>query len=1292
MHFNTGRAIVFLFIFLTKLTLADNNDPIFEQITNESGRSLGFITGIAQDSTGFMWFATRNGLYRYNGYSYKLFKHDRKDTLSLDYNDIAHLYLDRSNNLWMRHYDELSLFQNEKSKHVFEKLTGKRFDIEVKVVEDKEGNYWVGPCGNGLMQYMPAKDSLINYSNPLRSYSPKAWNYLDSLLTNTKALVRIANPGNNLDTAIQFTITTDGQYLISSSGEIDQHGIYDFATLICNGKIIWQLSKDRAMWSGGADKNCFEACSVQLKAGKYTLHYKSDLSHCCAAWDGTPPDKISVCGASLIPITRSNLLTLKNTLVANKPATYLSSNKIKDILIDNDGHFVALTNIGLEEFDYKTHTFKHHPISFAKLLGVDIEDEFLTLYQDRKGSYWIGSVYGLIKYDLLWNKFSVIQNKDDAEILTSNTIFSIFEDHEQNIWIGTDKGLNIYNQELQTMQKIKANNRNRLYDDRIIQIFEDQAQNIWVATFKGLNRLIKNPFDFVSLNIDASNQFPVIADNSQYLWYANGNKICRYSMLFKTCSDYTLPKQLFNINEFTREPEYEIIDFELTKNKTIWLSTDNKLSCYNLNTSKIDCIKEIPAIIVGNDSIKNQVKAIFQGNEKNLYLISPVGLYIFNTQTLKMEKFHPFPITYEFIDEVDLNYFKNAFIDANKHLWIRTNDGISEYSPQLNQLKLVFEFDNKIKYGPLATGNLTEDTEGNIWFSALPNIYKINKETHDVKFWTADYEHDWGASEIKMINKRVWIYGTNGLYKFNPENETFSYYSIEDGLADNNINGIEQDQLGFLWITSLKGLSKFDINDENAESFFKASDLIQYQFIGNHPKFKMPDNQFLFFTTQGVVCFNPNKINTRKPNIVINNFTIRGKELELDSLIYQINNITLSYKQNFLGFEFAALDYTAPAKNRYKYKMEGLDEDWIYVDANNRTASYPGLSPGRYTFRVMGSNNDKVWNEVGTYLNITITPPWYKTLTAYLAYIILVVSIIWGYIKIRERNLKEEKRILEQKVKERTAEIVAQKEELAHQKERIEEQHKNITDSIQYAQRIQAAILPSAKQIKDYVDEYFILYRPRDIVSGDYYWTTHNNDITIIVAADCTGHGVPGAFMSMLGIAFLNEIVLKEGIIEPDQILNRLRQQVMNQLHQTGQDGESKDGMDISLYVIDHKNRKLRFSGAYNPLYIIRNNDVIQLKADRMPIGYHIKKDTPFSMEEIDLQKGDCLYNSSDGYPDQFGGPDGRKFMSKNFKDLLLSIHQKPMNEQRDILDKAIDDWRGNIEQIDDIIVFGVRI
>ncbi|MCF6184899.1 MAG: SpoIIE family protein phosphatase, partial [Bacteroidales bacterium] len=205
-------------------------------------------------------------------------------------------------------------------------------------------------------------------------------------------------------------------------------------------------------------------------------------------------------------------------------------------------------------------------------------------------------------------------------------------------------------------------------------------------------------------------------------------------------------------------------------------------------------------------------------------------------------------------------------------------------------------------------------------------------------------------------------------------------------------------------------------------------------------------------------------------------------------------------------------------------------------------------------------------------------------------------------------------------------------------KDKIEKQQKNIMDSIHYAGRIQEAVLPPDEFLNRILGEHFVLFRPRDIVSGDFYWATQRGDKTVIVAADCTGHGVPGAFMSMLGISFLNEIVNKEEILQANIILNRLRENVKKSLRQTGKENEAKDGMDIALCIIDKKEMKIQYAGAYNPLLIIRNEEISRIKADRMPIGIYLREKESFTNNIIDIHKGDLLYIFSDGYVDQFGG------------------------------------------------------
>ena len=263
---------------------------------------------------------------------------------------------------------------------------------------------------------------------------------------------------------------------------------------------------------------------------------------------------------------------------------------------------------------------------------------------------------------------------------------------------------------------------------------------------------------------------------------------------------------------------------------------------------------------------------------------------------------------------------------------------------------------------------------------------------------------------------------------------------------------------------------------------------------------------------------------------------------------------------------------------------------------------------------------------------------------------------------------------------------------LGKQKEKIEKQKEEITDSIRYAKRIQQAVVPTAERAKEILPEHFILWRPRDIVSGDFWWMRKKNNKIVLVAADSTGHGVPGAFMSMLGVSFLNEIVSSMNDIHANEILNQLRTSVKTTLQQTGKEGEAKDGMDLALVVLDLDNNIIQYSGAYNPLYIIRNGELLETKADRNPIGIYIKEKDSFTNHEIPVQKGDTLYIFSDGFVDQFGGERQMKFKSKRYKQLLLDNQHLTMPKQKDLLNTTIDDWRGNIDQIDDIIIIGVRI
>ncbi|MFN8258924.1 MAG: SpoIIE family protein phosphatase [Bacteroidales bacterium] len=329
---------------------------------------------------------------------------------------------------------------------------------------------------------------------------------------------------------------------------------------------------------------------------------------------------------------------------------------------------------------------------------------------------------------------------------------------------------------------------------------------------------------------------------------------------------------------------------------------------------------------------------------------------------------------------------------------------------------------------------------------------------------------------------------------------------------------------------------------------------------------------------------------------------------------------------------------------------------------------------------------------------------------------------------------------LDQKVKERTAEVIAQKEEIEAQRDELESQRdeierqrdyvieqrdfiinqkKAITDSIEYAGNIQKAILPPIEYLKKTLGDHFILFKPRDIVSGDFYWAYQiKPGKVMIVVADCTGHGVPGAFMSMLGITLLNEIIIKNEIINPAEVLDHLKENVVNSLHQTHETGKSKDGIDISVCLVDYKKKKLKYAGAYNSVYVIRGyqdeNEVdelkmtyflpdfnietkdkkvlVELKADKNPIGISVGHYQPYKLKEFEIKENDVIYLFSDGFADQFGGKKRLKFLYSRFKNVLIDNSLNEMDVQLTELGKSLQLWMGHEKQIDDILVLGLKM
>jgi serine phosphatase RsbU (regulator of sigma subunit) len=577
------------------------------------------------------------------------------------------------------------------------------------------------------------------------------------------------------------------------------------------------------------------------------------------------------------------------------------------------------------------------------------------------------------------------------------------------------------------------------------------------------------------------------------------------------------------------------------------------------------------------------------------------------------------------------------------------------------------------------------------FFQAKTNTYRdFNEEEglFDLKIYC--------LADDKFAN--IWMGTANGIYKYILNRDTIIRMS-ELELNSKIINSLLFLNDSTLIVGSNLGFNKviFDTNIEKLirkESYDKQNGF-KFSETNQNALCKDKNGHVWFGTMGGLTCFSPELEDTIKiiPAVYITNIRLSFGNVDWSSLGVKTSdfmnlpeNLSLAYTKNHVTFDFNGLYLRNPEKVLFRYKLEPYETEWSPV-TQNTSVTYPGLSDNVYTFSLVASVDGVHWSAPLNYA-FRITPPFWKTLWFYALCTLALITFLVFYIQRREKKLREEKEHLEQVVKERTAEVVAQKDEIEKQKEEI-------TDSITYARRIQRAVLPGIETLEKNTADCFILFKPRDIVSGDFYWIERIENQLIVAAADCTGHGVPGAFMSMLGVSFMNKIIKEQKNESPDSVLAQMRHNVITSLKQGNHEGSSKDGMDMALCMVNLETLLMIFAGAYNPALVISNGEAEELKADRMPVGYHIVMHdyTPVSRQ---LKKGDCVYLFSDGFQDQIGGPTARKFMRKNMRELLIEIHKKTFCEQKEILDTTIENWRnhplGKTDQMDDILVMGFQV
>ncbi len=1129
------RSIVFFFFFhFLILSFTYGQALKFWHLSVKQGLSTNAVTCFLQDKHGFMWIGTQDGLNRYNGYTFDIYRHETNNPYSLTNNYINYLYEDSYGTIWVATQDGGILNYDEKRDR-FNRINIKGASRYASYFyEDAQKNFWAA-IGNLLYKKNHQTGEFIAL--------PK---FTDA---NIASLLQID--------AHQFLIATYGDGFFLSDLKNNQH--------------------------------------------KHFLHEEKNANSLC-------------------------------------------NNDITSIFKDVQGQIWIGTSQGLDRFDPKNFSFKH----FEQ--GVDKGKSLLTapvraIRKWGENMLFTSENGGLSKLDLSTMRLThYLHDENDPKSLSDNSIFNIFVDRQNRIWVGSlTSGISIADPLIEKFVKPNIALKNKTVN----AILKDSKNRLWIGTEGGL----------------------VVKDGEKTDYYTHN------------------PKQK---NSLPSDPVLAI--HEDLQNR-IWIGTwGGGLSLFDENK------KAFFSYEVGHQNNRqlsnpNIFEIVQSAENKQIFLASFGGMIVLESE--KPPIFKTYASEANSPHSISTNYIMSIYEDKKRNLWIGGTGGLNHFN-----------------YTTRRFTRYTHQEED------------VNSLSHnDVKCVLEDSKG------------RLWVGTAEGLSQMLP-NRKFLRYTTKDGLPNNMINSILEDNRGNLWLSTNQGLCCFNPETKKYRNYDESDGLQSNQFKADS-RFKAKDGQLFFGGVEGFNAFYPDSIkdNPYLPKVLITGLKIFNKPVHIgdyDSLLKQhisrTKEITLSHKHTVFSLEFVALNFTLSDKNQYAYKLEPFEKEWNQV-GNQRSATYTNLNAGTYLFRVKASNNDGLWNE-GISLKIIVLPPWWETWW-FRAIVLLIIGVgIFTYNRLRikaleKQNIKLEKLVAErtqalqeanEEIKTKNEELLASEEELRQnmeeletnqeelkaQKERLENafarlhhQNTKVQDSIRYAERIQQAILPHEDVLASAFQEYFVIYKPKDVVSGDFYWyfEVHGEDKKdvkkFLAVVDCTGHGVPGAFMSMIGNTLLREFVESKHIYEPAIILNELNQRIIASLNRRNK--QLQDGMDIALCVMQYTDEgkiNLKFAGAKRPLLYFKEN-LQEISLDRTSIGH--KSDMQYKQYELVLEKGTALYLVTDGWIDNIN-QQRQRFGNHRFKQMLSEGAFLPFPAQRAFFLEELENYQQGAEQRDDILFLAVKL
>ncbi len=947
-------------------------------------------------------------------------------------------------------------------------------------------------------------------------------------------------------------------------------------------------------------------------------------------------------------IIKGNALNLKNE-IKYWQMNQLPINKtglVRDFAFDKDGRTWLAMDAGVLILNKET---ANNDVQKCKqFIFKDHENKVYCIEQVRN-QIWAGTKkYGLICLKSENSNFELkCINKSIG--LSSNSILAIkYDDRENSLLIGTDgAGLDYLNLKSINNHKLYFNLTNYslnegLQNDEVCSILNDNQGRIWLGYYGGggLSLLQSKGNEWIHLTKNTGLKSSTInhfyEDDDHNIWLGSSGAGCEIIT-----------------------PNFNYIDFNIK----------HGLSDNEINT------------IAGDDDGNIWIGTAYSG----------INIIDKNKKTIRY-------ITEE--DGLSSNSIK-SIICINKKVWIGTENGLNCYDKIAHKL---FQFKFTSNENDLPVFSIAKGKKNDIWFGTYGRgVYHLNEDKGNYSATHLSQNNGLPSDLIMSLYSRAngdLFIGTDGagLIKLLNKKEINNKCEIRsitkaNGLADNSVLSLTASK-NTLYVGTGKGLSQLSLNDFSLSNIDKQQGLAALDFNNNasfadqqnrlwwgvgsvlstmRPYFVLPYQSSCFIT----------EIEINEKSVSETLSLIGGKKKELASSnkapYALIDNLNFPFKYNHFTFHFTGMQIANNNKTEYQYLLEGIDTTFTYR-VNENVADYRNLNPGKYTFKVRSKGYNGVWSNCDT-INFTILPPWYKTYWAYTLYLILIIASIRLYFKWRLRYLKDQNIKLQKAVDEKTREIYV----------------KNLAmkESIEYAKGLQESILQKPDSLKKLFPHSFLIYFPKDIVAGDFYWWHKRNDLIFITSADCTGHGVPGAMLNVVCINAINRAVIDEKLEDPGQILDRLIQLVA----ETFMHGDRKDGMDLSFCIYNEKDKTVKWAGANNPLWVIKNDKtVVELKADKQAIGGQDKTKTakPFKTHNLQLAGGDSLYLFTDGFPDQFGGkkelPKGKKLKNKNLLEKILEINQLDMDQQDSVLSEFFITWRGEIEQTDDVCLIGLKI